>query len=64
MRGDQEEEEAEDEISSHKTVVTKFLNKVTFPFAFYWEVLISSTLLVDSFHDLVTRQLTTLRHFY
>ena len=64
MRGDQEEEEAEDEISSHKTVVTKFLNKVTFLFAFYWEVLISSTLLVDSFHDLVTRQLTTLRHFY
>lgn len=28
MRGDQEEEEAEDEISSHKTVVTKFLNKI------------------------------------
>lgn len=28
MRGEQEEEESEDEISSHKTVVTKFLNKI------------------------------------
>lgn len=35
MRGEQEEEESEDEISSHKTVVTKFLNKVQFQLAFY-----------------------------
>ncbi|KAL9987685.1 hypothetical protein ACROYT_G002032 [Oculina patagonica] len=28
QRGEQEEEEAEDEIFSHKTVVTKFLNKI------------------------------------
>lgn len=28
QRGEQEEEEAEDEIFSHKAVVTKFLNKV------------------------------------
>lgn len=34
MRGEQEEEESEDEISSHKTVVTKFLNKVQFQLAF------------------------------
>lgn len=35
QRGEQEEEEAEDEIFSHKAVVTKFLNKVFFYFLFF-----------------------------
>ena len=36
QRGEKEEEEREDEIFSHKTVVTKFLNKVCMVLEFFF----------------------------